>query len=81
MGDSFKKVRARSPFLSIVHTSMILHGGGSINYVYGAEGEPRRMDMTFKKIGTQIEVPRLQHIDPFGLDYMLRIFRAEQLQR
>jgi hypothetical protein len=28
--------------------------------------------------GAQVEVPRQDHIDPFGLDYMLRVFRAER---
>jgi len=27
--------------------------------------------------GTEIEFPRMQYIDPFGLDYMLRVFRND----
>jgi len=79
--ESFKKARANSPFLNLVRTSVILHGSGSIHYVQTPSGESKRMDMSLKKIGTQIEVPRLQQIDPFGLEYMLRVFRAERLKK
>ena len=78
VSKSFKEAQAKSPFLSLVSRSVVLHGRSSIHYVYGQDGSPKRMDMEFRSVGTEMEVPRLTHIDPYGLEYMLRVFRAEQ---
>ncbi len=78
VSESFKKAQAKSAFLNLVSRSVVLHGTRSIHYVYGQDGSSKRMDMEFRKVGTEMEVPRLSHLDPFGLDYMLRVFRVEQ---
>jgi hypothetical protein len=78
VSESFKAAQAKSVFLNLVSKSVVLHGTSSIQYVYGQDGSPKRMDMEFHRLGTEMEIPRLEQIDPFGLEYMLRIFRAEQ---
>lgn len=79
MLKSFKAAEAQSPFLSVVSKSVLLYGGKSIDYIYAGDGPPRRTETALKSHGTYIEHPRMEHIDPFGLDYMLRVFRTERL--
>ncbi|MGG6294931.1 hypothetical protein ACQ4M4_10935 [Leptolyngbya sp. AN02str] len=78
MSEAMKNAEKESVFLSIITKSILLYGRKSIDYVYGPDGESRRMEMPLKSFGTEMEFPRLDNIDPFGLDYMIRIFRAEQ---
>lgn len=78
MSEAMKNAEKESVFLSIIPKSILLYGRKSIDYVYGPDGESRRMEMPLKSFGTEMEFPRLDNIDPFGLDYMIRIFRAEQ---
>lgn len=80
MSESFKEVEKKSVLLSLVSKSVLLYGRKSINYVYDIDGKSNRMEVPLHSHGTEMEIPRLQIIDPFGLDYMLRIFRAEQIK-
>ncbi|MEM9803762.1 MAG: hypothetical protein AAF959_00655 [Cyanobacteria bacterium P01_D01_bin.56] len=80
MSEAVKNAQKESVFLSLVSKSVLLYGRKSINYVYSSDGEARRMEVPLKSYGTEMEFPRLETIDPFGLDYMLRIFRAEQIR-
>ena len=78
VSESFKKAQAKSVFLNLVSRSVVLHGTRSIHYVNGQDGSPKRMDMEFRKLGTEMEVPRLSHQNPVGLDYMLRVFTSRE---
>lgn len=78
MSEAMKNAEKESVFLSLVSKSVLLYGRKSIDYVYDPDGEARRMEMPLKRFGTEMELPRLENIDPYGLDYMIRIFRAEQ---
>lgn len=80
MSEAMKNAEKESVFLSILPKSVLLYGRKSIDYVYDPNGELRRMEMPLKSFGTEMEFPRLDNIDPFGLDYMIRIFRAEQMR-
>ena len=80
MSESFKEAEKKSVILSLVSKSVLLYGRKSINYVYGPNGKSNRMEIPLHSHGTEMEFPRLENIDPFGLDYMLRIFRAEQIK-
>jgi len=80
MSESFKEAEKESVILSLVSKSVLLYGRKSINYVYGPDGKSNRMEIPLHSHGTEMEIPRFQNIDPFGLDYMLRIFRAEQIK-
>ena len=59
---------------------VLLYGRRSINYVYGADGEPTRTEIPLKGHSVEMEFPRAERLDPFGLDYTLRVFRAEQIR-
>jgi len=80
LSESFKKAEKKSVFLSLVSKSVLLYGRKSINYVYGLNGKCSRMETPLLSHGTEIEIPWLQIIDPFGLEYMLRIFRVERIK-
>jgi hypothetical protein len=79
MTESWKAAKAQSVFLDLVSTSVLLYGRTAIRYLDGADGQPRRVEIPLQSHGTEMEVPRMAHLDPFGLDYMLRTFKAERL--
>jgi hypothetical protein len=79
MAKSMQAVEKESVLLSLFARSTLLYGNKSINYVYLADGEPRRVETPLTSHGVSIEFPRIDNIDPFGLDYMLRVFRQERL--
>lgn len=78
MTETWKAAESQSVFLNLVSKSVLLYGRKSISYVYGSDSHSHRMEIPLKNYGTELEYPRMEHIDPFGLDYMLRIFRNEK---
>jgi hypothetical protein len=80
MAESLKAAEAQSVFLSIITKSVLLYGRKSIDYIYDGDGQSHRMEMDLKSHRTEFEYPRMEHIDPYGLDYMLRVFRVEQVR-
>lgn len=80
MQQSMREAEKHAVFTRIAKKSVLLYGTKSINYV----GEPftrnRRMEIPLQKHSFSTEIPRLQNIDPFSLDYMLRIFRHEKIR-
>lgn len=80
MVDSWKAAEAKSVLLNIFPKSVLLYGRKSINYVYGRDGQAHRTEIPLQSHGTEIEWPRMHTLDPVGLDYMLRVFRNEQLK-
>ncbi|MBN2119399.1 MAG: hypothetical protein JW730_22700 [Anaerolineales bacterium] len=79
MADAMENARKDSVLLSLVSTSVLLYGRKSVDYVYNSDGQSNRMEIPLQVHSTELEFPRLVNIDPFGLDYMLRVFRAEQV--
>lgn len=80
MAESFKAAEAQSVLLNLFPKSVLLYGRKSIDYVYSDDGPHHRMETDLKSHRTEFEYPRLEHIDPYGLDYMLRVFRMERLR-
>jgi hypothetical protein len=79
MAESWKAAEARSVLLNLVSKSIVLYGRKSIRYVDGSDGQSRRVEIPLQSHDTEMEFPRMEYLDPFGLDYMLRIFRNERL--
>lgn len=75
-----KKAHERSIFHDIVHKSVLLHGNSSVTFVEGVNGERRPMHMKMHSYSTTAEWPRMETVDPVGLDIVLRKFRAGQLK-
>ncbi len=81
MAESMKQAEAKSVFLSIIKKSVLLYGRKSINYVYGPNGQSQRTEMPLHSHSIQFEMPRYEQLDPFGLEYSIRVFRAERLRK
>lgn len=79
MSESFKKAENETVIFHLVSKSVLLYGRSSINYVYERNGNSERTEIPLQCHSTKMEFPRFQHIDPIGLDYMLWIFKAEQM--
>ena len=67
-------------YTQIAKKSVLLYGTKSINYPGEPYAQNRRMEMSLQRHSFSIEIPRMQNIDPFRLDYMLRTFRNEKIR-
>jgi hypothetical protein len=67
-----------SVFLPLLSRSVLLHGDRSISYVQDPSGAPRRIEANLDSFGTSFELPRMEIVDPVGLQMMLTNFRAER---
>lgn len=80
--DEMRKVRKdamkQSIFASLVKRSVILYGKRSITYVEGPDGQRSPMEMELKPHSVSFELPRMQVVDPVGLDFVLFMLRAER---
>ena len=79
ISESFKEAEKKSVLLPLVSKSVLLYGRKSVNYVYDSDGKSNRMEIPLHSHGIKVEIPQLENIDRFGLDYMIRVFRAEQI--
>ncbi|TGE38617.1 hypothetical protein E4K67_11925 [Desulfosporosinus fructosivorans] len=75
--DSFNEAQKSSIVNLICSKSVLLYGRKSINYVHYPNAQIQRMEVPLHSFGHSIEYPSLNNIDPHGLEYMLRVFRAE----
>jgi hypothetical protein len=75
-----KKAHRESIFWDIVHRSVLLHGSGSVTFVEDGTGARRAVAMQMHRHEVSTEWPRMETVDPVGLDLMLRTFRAEQFK-
>ncbi len=78
---SRKEAMNSSPFLSMVSKSTLLYGQKWIVYVEGPNGEQHRSENPLSVMGTTMEVPRLDLVNFYDLDYILRVFRGEQISQ
>src|SRR5262249_17768845 len=80
MARSYKEVQKESVLLSLVRRSVLLYGNTAVVHVSDPGGPPRRMESTMKPLQTSFEFPRLNLLDPVGLDFLLRICKSEELK-
>ncbi|ASJ92012.1 hypothetical protein CBR61_14455 [Porphyrobacter sp. CACIAM 03H1] len=76
MQEAHNAAEKKSVFLSIVSRSVLLYGNRSISYFKGPDGRTQRNEMKLQTFSHSIESPRLDILEPFDLDYTLRVFRA-----
>jgi hypothetical protein len=76
MQEAHNAAEKKSVFLSIVSRSVLLYGNRSISYFKGPDGTTQRNEMKLHTFSHSIESPRLDILEPFDLDYTLRVFRA-----
>jgi hypothetical protein len=80
MSASVKAAQEQSLLFNMVSKSVLLYGRKSIDYVYEQGGEPRRIETALTSRGTTMDFPRMEQIDPFGVNYKLLMYRAERLK-
>ncbi len=80
MQEARKLAESKSVLLSLVHRSTILYGKRSLTYVTDYDGSQRAVAIDLKQFRTSVELPRREILDPIGLDYMLRVYRAERIK-
>jgi hypothetical protein len=81
MRQVHKQAEKKSVFMSIVSRSVILYGNRSISYFGGSHGEEHRNEMKLHSFSHSFEAPRLDVLEPFELDYSLRVFRAMRVAK
>ena len=63
---------------ALVHKAPVLYGTSAIFYVQRDPAtEPDRQEVAMRAIGHSFAFPRLETIDPVGLQYNIQMFRAE----
>ncbi len=77
MQKSKKEAESQSVFLRLIKHSVLLYGRSSTDYMQMADEKPQRSETPLQSFSTSIEMPSLEFVDPFGLDYMLRVCRNE----
>ncbi len=76
MRQAYKQAEKKSVFLSIATRSVLLYGDRSISYIQRPDGTRERSEMKLQSISHSVEAPRLNTLEPFELDYKLRVFRS-----
>lgn len=76
MRQAYKASEKTSILASLATRQVLLYGTRSISYFKGMGGKQQRSEMKMHSFSHSIESPRLDILEPFDLDYMLRVFRA-----
>ena len=77
--DVHKKAEQGSLLSALAHKATLLYGTSGIIYVHrDAASEPVRQEISMGTFGHFLEFPRLEAIDPVGLQYNIRLFRSEE---
>jgi len=72
---------SESSLMSLFTTQNLLYGNSAIHYIYHGDGKQVRQEMKMQSISHSTEMPRLNVLDPESLDYLLRVFRVEGLDK
>ena len=81
MREVGKLAMDKSIFSKICRTATLLYGNRGQSFIREAQGHLRPVEMEMKSFGVTFETPRLEIIDPIKLDYTLRVFRSERLEK
>lgn len=79
--DGHKQAQSGSVLLSMVSRSVLLYGNRSISFVDDGQDKLRPMEIDLHSHGISFEMPRMEVVDPVGLDYTLRVFRKEAMEK
>lgn len=82
MENIFQKAMEQSTLLSLVSTQTILYGKNSSSYVANPNGNLRKVDINMSEHSVVTDYPRLQIIDPHGLDFnLLQLMRGRGFRK
>lgn len=76
-----REVKKNSVLLNLVSKLDILHGSVSVHLVREPDGEKRCHVIPMHTHSYSMDIPRQTVVNPFYLDYILYIFRAEQMHQ
>lgn len=79
MRDAHKQAQSQSVLLNLVKRSVLLYGNRSLSFIKDDNDALRPVEMDLKPYGVSFEMPRMEIIDPVGLDFTLRVFRNERM--
>ena len=77
MNEAEKETKKEHFLLNFFSESTLLYGRKAITYIHTGGVPSRRMEIPMTSHSVQMEVPRMEHLDEHGLNYMLHFFRAE----
>lgn len=78
MNEAMRAARKKSIFASLATEQVMLYGTRAITWVYWPGEEPRRIQTDMATIGHSFEIPRIDMVDPLGLQMMLLSFKLEK---
>jgi hypothetical protein len=77
MSEAWQAARKKSIFASIATESLILYGTRAVSWFKDRDEEARRIETPMGSFSTSFEMPRIDIVDPMGLQMMLMQFRSE----
>jgi hypothetical protein len=80
MNAAHKEAQKKSVFHDIIRHSTILYGNKTVTYITDHQNVTRPIETELHSHGVSMEMPRTEIVDPFGLDFMLRVFRSEKFK-
>jgi hypothetical protein len=76
MRSAHKQAEKMSVFMSLVHRTTLLYGRRSMTFVPGPDNKRQAVTMDLHSFSTSFELPRMEIMDPVGLNIMLLQFRS-----
>lgn len=70
----------KSIFENLFTVQNLLYGNSSIYYIHDGSDKKHRAEMKMIKRSFSTEMPRLNVIDPEGLNYLLKVFRVSRIK-
>ena len=77
MAEAWRAARKKSIFAEIATESLILYGTRTVSWFRDHTDEQRRIETPMGNISHSFEMPRVEIVDPMGLQMMLLHFRGE----
>ncbi|WP_448724458.1 hypothetical protein [Pseudomonas farris] len=81
MRKAYKQAESGSVFLGLVNRSVLLYGNRSLSFIDDGQDGLRHVEVDLQSHGISYETPRMEVVDPIGLDYILRVFRNERMEK
>jgi hypothetical protein len=78
LARAYDAAQKNSILVQLMHRSVLLYGNRLVSYVQDPDGVPRRVEANLGSFGASFEMPRMEIVDPVGLQFMLLTFRGER---
>lgn len=78
MAEAYRLADQKSVLADLFTRVVVLYGNRSISYIRHPKQETRRIESQMHPHGVSMEVPRIEFVDPVGLQKMLLSFRSER---